>query len=241
MRKTLRFAVDLALPPQCAACSARVMEPGLICADCFKEMAFLPARVCGPCGLPLNRDRTRPGCSLCRDNMAPCFSAARAAVEYDGRAREMVLALKHADRADMATAMANLMVRNMPDDPSAYNLIVPVPIHRWRLLKRKFNQAGLIGQAVQTRLRAQGYEKLPLQHALVRAKSTRPQRGSPKARRDNVMAAFALDRVAKVEGAQILLIDDVMTTGHTANECARILLEGGAARVDVLTFARTLV
>lgn len=241
LKRATRFAIDLVLPPQCAACGTRVLEPGLICADCYQELAFLPPRVCGPCGLPLNKDRTRPGCSLCRDNMAPNFGASRAAVAYEGRAREMVLALKHADRADMAAAMAQLMVRNLPSDSARYDLIVPVPIHRWRLLSRKFNQAGLIGTALRQKLEQLGDAAPPISHALVRARPTKPQRGSPGERRKNVQAAFRLEARAEVRGKTILLLDDVMTTGHTANECARVLLEAGAAQVDVMTFARTLV
>lgn len=241
LKRATRFAVDLVLPPQCAACGTRVLEPGLVCADCYQELAFMPPRVCGPCGLPLNKDRTRPGCSLCRDGGAPYFSAGRAAVEYEGRAREMVLALKHADRADMAAAMAQLMMRNLPDDPAQYDMMVPVPIHRWRLLSRKFNQAGLIGTALIKKLEAQGEAAPPLVHALVRARSTKPQRGSPGERRKNVLAAFTVPTPQKVRGKTILLLDDVMTTGHTSNECARVLLEAGAKRVDVMTFARTLV
>lgn len=241
LKRSARFVVDLVLPPQCAACGTRVLEPGLVCADCFQALAFLPPRVCGPCGLPLNKDRTRPGCSLCRDGAVPYFSAARAAVTYEGRAREMVLALKHADRADMAAAMAQLMLRHLPGNAAQYDMIVPVPIHRWRLLSRKFNQAGLIGSALTKKLEAQGEAPPPITYVLERARSTKPQRGSPGERRKNVQAAFTIKAPARVKGKTVLLVDDVMTTGHTANECARALLEAGADRVDVMTFARTLV
>lgn len=230
-----RFALDLALPPGCPACGARVLEPGALCPECYQDMNFLPMRVCGPCGQPLNADRTRPGCDLCRGGGAPAFHNARAATVYEEAGRNMVLALKRTDRADIAMAMAALMQRHMVQDGAFYDALVPVPVHRWRLLKRTYNQAGLLAGFMARRL------SLPVSHALVRVRATRPQRGSPAARRRNVQAAFVLSNRANVKGQRLLLIDDVMTTGHTANECAVTLLDAGAERVDVLTFARALV
>jgi ComF family protein len=164
------------------------------------------------------------------------FDRARAACLYDETSRDPILKLKHGDRLDLAPMLAKWVSRAAWPLAEAADLVAPVPMHRWRLLRRKFNQAAEIARPL-ARLTGLGY----LPDALVRTRATPTQAGrSGGARRRNVAAAFAVPpgRVKQVAGKRILLIDDVLTTGATAEACARALKAAGAACVHVAVVAR---
>ena len=165
----------------------------------------------------------------------PVFSRGRAVALYDGIARELVHKLKYGDRLDLAPVMARMMAASARDLLAECDGVVPVPLHRWRLWRRRFNQAALLGRAV-----AEAGDKPFAAQALKRVKATRPQVGLTRAARaENLQGAFAVPPGARhlVAGRRILLVDDVSTTGSTGNAAARALLRAGAASVDLLTFA----
>lgn len=237
MRGLLNGAIDLLLPPRCAGCGVIVEAQGSFCAACWAGLPFITAPMCAHCGLPFETAADVGAlCGACL--AAPPRFEARAALAYNGPAREVVLRLKHADRPHLAVDMAGQLRRAagawLDDDV----LIVPVPLHRWRLWRRGYNQAAELAKAV---ARAAG--KPLLVDALVRSRATKSSQGlNPSERRRNLRGAFRVADAAQphVAGRCIILVDDVLTTGATADACARVLRRAGAASVRLLTLARVV-
>lgn len=229
-------AVDMVLPPRCLGCGVEVGESGTLCPDCWGKAAFIGPPLCACCGRPF--EFAAPGVAVCGGCVAspPVFDRARAVLSYDDGSRHMILAFKHGDRTDAAIGFAAWMRRAGADLLADADLIAPVPLHRWRLWARRYNQAALLALALG---RMTGVPAVP--DLLVRRRRTPIQGGLSRAgRQRNVAGAFALRpaRAGMVAGARVLLVDDVFTTGATVSECAKVLKRAGAARVDVLTLAR---
>ena len=233
-----RGMLDLLLPPNCATCDQPAAAPGQLCAECFRLTGFVTPPFCARCGVPFTTaalggpEQLCPACIL----LPPVFGEARAALRYDAQSRRMILPLKHADRTDLVAALAPQMVRVGGPLLARADLLVPVPLHRHRLFQRRYNQAALLARAI-SRL-----SHVPLQpDALVRIRATDSLGDkSAEARAAEVQRAFVVraSRVRRIHGLHVLLVDDVMTSGATANECAAALLRAGAAAVDVLVAAR---
>jgi ComF family protein len=225
----------LALPARCPGCGAVVRGDHRFCMACWGSLDFLGEPCCATCGVPFAIDRGAGAqCAACLKQQ-PRHSGVRAAVAYGPVARTLALRLKYGGRLAFATTAARLMARHVPADA---DLLVPVPLHRWRLWTRGFNQAALIGQALSA---TSGVAHEPL--LLRRTRRTPPLRGmNPRQRAAAVRAAFAIDpaRAAMLKGRHVVLIDDVYTSGATADACTRALLRGGAAKVTILCWARVV-
>ncbi|WP_430424383.1 ComF family protein [Phenylobacterium sp.] len=229
----LRTALDLLFPPQAIDGGPRPMAGGFS-ADAWGRIRFLDGPVCDGCGVPFEFD---PGdrCAACLARPR-AFDAARAACLYDETSRDPILKLKHADRLDLAPMLARWISRAARELIEEADAIAPVPLHRFRLLHRRYNQAAEIARPLAAMT---GTPYLP--DALVRRRDTATQAGkSGSGRKRNVAAAFEVpaSRRKQVDGLRILLIDDVLTTGATAEGCARALKAAGAARVDLAVVAR---
>jgi ComF family protein len=241
----LRYLINFLYPPRCAACEQRFAPDARqrVCAGCIGRIEPLPEPLCAVCGVPIASATGQQGwCGRCAET-PPHFGRARAIARYRAGADEdaqMLPALirrhKYGLDQSLAPALAECLGNPLPLDGIDYDLIMPVPLHRARLRWRGFNQAALLGNAVAQRLGR------PLDAgSLVRVRETDPQTGkSMRERRQNIRDAFAIRRPARIANRRVLLVDDVMTTGATVDECARTLLAAGARRVDVLTLARAL-
>lgn len=238
LQAVARAVLDTLLPPMCLSCDAPVGAPGQFCAACFAATRFITAPCCDGCGRPFGHaGQAGPG-GVCADCVAspPPWRRARAALVYDAQSRRVVLPLKYADRTELAAALAPLMARAGAALLAGAELLVPVPLHRARLVSRRYNQAALLGLAL---ARRSGVAALP--DALLRTRPTAPLEGlNREARARMVDDAFAArpSRLAALVGRRVVLIDDVLTSGATAAACTRALLAAGVASVDVLVAAR---
>ncbi len=234
----LRLALDAVLPPLCLSCRAIVSAPGSLCPACWQAITFLAPPLCAACGLPFELE-AGPGaiCAACAGGAAP-YRRARAVFRYDDSSKPLVLRFKHADRLEGAPAFARWMARAGAELVADADLVAPVPLHRWRLLARRYNQAALLAVALG---REAGLASVP--DLLLRRRPT-PSMGrmNRRERELNVKGAFTLapGRAAAIAGRTVLLVDDVFTTGATVGECARVLRKAGAAAVDVLTLGRVV-
>ena len=240
LQPAARAIVDYALPPRCPGCGVIVGKDRQFCLTCWSSLEFLDGPACSHCSIPL--PAALPGgpiaCGACLANPPP-FDGAPAAVAYGPVARTVALRLKYGRRTGHARLMARLMARQLAALGDATDmLIVPVPLHRWRLWSRGFNQAALV---VDELARVSGAPRD--HHLLLRVKSTASLRGKGRRERERIVAgAFALagDAKARVAGGHIVLVDDVHASGATLRAAAKVLRRSGAARVSVLTWARVV-
>ena len=235
VRAALQSVIAYALPPRCAGCGTPVEADGRFCAACWQGLRFIGPPWCDGCHLPFELEPA-PGerCDACRAR-PPRHAGVSAAVAYGDTARRLALALKYGGRMGVAATMAGLMRRHLPADAE---LVVPVPLHRWRLWQRGYNQAGLIGAAL---ARAGGVPFVA--DALARTRRTPPLKGmNGRERARAVRGAFAVapKGATAIGGRRVVLVDDVHTSGATVAGCTDALLAAGAARVDVLCWARVL-
>jgi ComF family protein len=238
LRRLPRLAIDLLLPPTCPGCGKAVADGTALCARCWSTVRFIEPPLCAIYGTPFTQDLGDGIVSAEALADPPPFRRARSAVVYGDVARRLVHQLKYHDRPHVAEAMASAMLRAGANLLLKRPLIVPVPLYRWRLWQRQFNQAALLAAGI---ARLAGVRHDPL--ALQRIRPTGSQVGlSLTQRKENVQGAFRVPETARarIAGLDIVLVDDVYTSGATAKAATRALLRGGAAAVDVLTFARVV-
>lgn len=233
-----RFVADTLFPGRCLACGIEIDAQGRLCGSCWRDVTFIDGPACARCGLPFDVDMG--DAALCAGCMArpPAYDTARAVCRYDVGSRRLILSFKHGDRLDAAGPLARWMVRSVAPVLPDLDVVAPVPLHRWRLWRRRYNQAAEMARAIgsETGLAYAG-------DLLERVRATPSQGGLTRAERDrNVRAAFRVKPVWRdgLRGCRVLLVDDVLTTGATVNACARMLRRAGAAAVHVVTVARVV-
>lgn len=236
VQSLLARAVAIVFPPTCLACEVLVRRQGGLCPSCWPRLDFIDEPLCAISGAPFAHAAHQGMIAPDVEAAPPVYSRARSAVLFNNVARLLAHRLKYSDRADLALPMAGWMVRAGADLLAECDIVVAVPLHRWRLVSRRYNQSAELARAV-----ARLGKKPHGANLLVRHKATRQQVGlSEKARQRNVQGAFSVrvERQADIAGRKVLLIDDVLTTGATVSAATRALKRAGAAQVSVLTFAR---
>jgi ComF family protein len=236
LRRWGRAVIDGILPPRCLACGTTVGEPDALCGACWAAMTFFAPPWCAICGLPFAFPMGEGAiCGVCAAR-PPSWDRARSVMRYDRHSRRLVLMMKHGDQTHLAGAFGRWMQRAGGEALAGADILVPVPLHWTRLLGRRFNQAALLAHAI----RAAGGPPVGADWLVRRRRTPSQGRMGPAARVRNVHGAFALRPGRSVAGKRVVLIDDVLTTGATAEECARVLRRAGAASVGVLVLARAL-
>jgi len=231
-RTAARWALDFALPPRCAGCGVIVAKVHSFCPDCWRQVEFLGNSGCVTCGLPLEATE-QASCGACLAR-PPRIARTRAAVAYGDLSRSLAIRLKYGRKVAIARTMARYMAPLVGEGDD--RLLVPVPLHRSRLWSRGFNQSALIARELSRRL---GISVDPM--VLKRTRRTPALKGmSPLQRRRVVAGAFSVRDRGRVTGRTIILIDDVLTTGNTTESCARALKRAGAARVELVSWARVV-
>ena len=241
-----RFALDLLLPPQCVTCDRPVEVQGQFCASCFEKTQFNTTPCCVRCGVSLEgagqgaataiQGAAGQACPACV-RAPPPWSEARAALRYDEQTKRIILPFKYGDRVETARALAPLMARAGAELLRQADWLVPVPLHRRRMIVRRYNQAAALARALS---RIAG--RSALLDALRRVRATTPLADLSPAKRAAVLdgaIAVRASRRTMLQDSRVLLIDDVLTSGATARACVGALREAGVARVDVLAAART--
>jgi len=239
----LTKVLDLLFPPRCPLCGEGLAGQDGLCPSCWSGLAIPGAPACALCQRPLAGDHEShsPDGLLCAEcaQTPPLHQGLAAATLYNAASRRLVMALKHGRRVALAPFMGRLMANRLRALDMAVGegwLVVPVPLHRWRLWSRGFNQSALLGQEI---ARQVGARALP--DALVRRRRTPMLGGMGAQERARVLdQAIACHprRAAALRGASVILADDVLTSGATTNACIAALREAGAARVVVACFAR---
>lgn len=238
LRLGARLGADILFPAVCAGCRSHVSQPGTLCPACWSQLRFIEKPYCPVLGIPFAHDFGDNFMSAEAIADPPPFRRLRSAVLHRGAAQRMAVALKFHDRTDLAPWMARWMQRAGRELLDDCDVVVPVPLHRWRFLHRRFNQSAELARAL-----AQLENKPFTPQALRRIRRTERQIGlGVKERRRNVDGAFRVPKEEEihVRGRRVLLVDDVYTTGSTVKAATRALLRGGAKSVDVLTFSRVL-
>lgn len=235
---TLQSLIKAVYPPQCVMCEAKTDVDFALCGACWAQTPFIEGLCCHGCGTPLPGQGDPGEVAVCDDCMeiARPWSRGRAAMIYKDKARHFVLSLKHGDRTDLARAAGPWLARAAGDMITPESIIVPVPLHRFRLLKRRYNQAALLGQQV---ARVTGATCLP--DALIRPKNTAPLEGHSRDQRFDALSNAIVvhpKRAQIIAGRKIIIIDDVMTTGATFAASTAALYSAGADDVCVLALAR---
>ena len=231
---------DTLFPPLCLSCS-EVLKCGpqeVFCPECRGQITFLTGSCCPVCGIIFpDSPAGNHLCGACLENK-PWFTTARAAVAFDGVILEAIHQFKYSHNITTGACLARLFAAfNFSGlDFGGFDALVPVPLHTKRLRERGFNQSLILARAL-----GKKYGVAVDFSLLKRRKFTLTQTGLDKKDREkNISGAFAAGSPEKIRGRNLILVDDVYTTGATVNECAKTLIKAGAEQVAVLTLARVL-
>ena len=241
IKEITQIALDTILPPRCVVTGEMVDRQGMIAPSAWTEMDFINAPMCDKCGVPFGfevdgvegEDGTH--CLQCLDYPPP-FDSARASLKYNDQSRDMILGFKHADQTHAARAFVPWLKNAGAEMLEEADVLIPVPLHRWRLLKRRYNQSAIIAHYLAKDM------NIPVLHeGLIRTRAT-PTQGhlNFEQRRKNVKRAFVVNEryLSDIKGKKVVLIDDVYTTGATVKECTKALKRAGVKEVHILTLAR---
>ena len=234
VRSGLRSVLDFVLPARCAGCGAIVDDVHSFCVACWTQVEFLGDSGCATCGMPLEATEAEE-CGACMAR-PPRIQRTRSAVAYDDLSRGIAIRLKYGRKVALARTMARYMAPLVDASAEQKPILVPVPLHRARLWQRGFNQSALVAKDMGRKLGLAAEPRL-----LRRVKRTPPLKGMSLSQRQRTVAgAFQVTNATELQGRTIVLVDDVLTTGSTADACAKALRRAGAARVELVSWARVI-
>lgn len=239
----LRPIIDLVYPPRCPLCGDALADQGGLCMECWGELEFPGEPSCKSCQRPLGtvaagRSAT---CFACEAD-PPIHSGVIAASLYNDASRQLILNFKHGGKISLAPILAQMIALRLPDTDGQPQLLVPVPLHRWRLWQRGFNQAAMLAKEITRNGHSKAHSELMVD-ALVRGKRTPSLGGLGREEREKALAgAIAVNPRHKpsITGRNVILVDDVFTSGATSSACTKVLIEAGAASVRIACFARVV-
>jgi ComF family protein len=234
-----RQGLDFLFPPLCISCGGRIGEPYALCSKCWRDVSFVEGAACARCGLPFEIDAGENAvCAACYA-VPTVFDRARSILHYDEASKRLILGFKHGDRLERAPALIGWLERAGRVLAQDADFIVPVPLHPSRLWRRRYNQSAILAQGIARRF---GKTYAPLLLERVRRTPSQGAMPSAKARHRNVAGAFQVAKPERYEirGKNVLLLDDVYTTGATLNACAAALRGAGAGQINALTLARVV-
>jgi ComF family protein len=218
------------------ACGSETCNERGLCQSCWKDTYFATGQVCDSCGVPVQESDVQT--SYCDQCLAspPAWDRGRCSVLYEGAGRKLALLLKHSDRLDLVPEMGKWMHQSCEPILEPDMIVAPVPLHRLRLMRRRFNQASVLAQGI-----ARMMGSRPLVELLCRVKPTDMQKGMDRSQRfENLSQAIIVNKSHRdqLKGRSVLLVDDVMTTGATLSVCAEVCKQAGAKKVNAIVFAR---
>ena len=236
LKSVLAEGLNLILPPRCPVTGDMVDAQGMISSDAWRDLVFIADPLCAHCGIPLAFETEgNARCVTCLET-PPVYHCARAALQYNDISRDLILGFKHGDKTHVIQSFLPWLKQAGREMLGQADYLIPVPLHPARLIMRRYNQAALISGVLS---KAVDVPHLPT--AMKRVRATPPQGYlTSDERAVNVQEAFdiPLKYQEMIKGKSIILVDDVLTTGATVNECAKLLYSHGAGQVDVLTLAR---
>lgn len=239
----LKKVINSILPPRCAISGEVVEHQGMLSPSIWGNLNFIADPMCAVCGVPFDfdmgeqKDSPRAVCAQCLKT-PPIYQSARAPLIYDDGSRDLILSYKHGDQTQHVVTFLPWLQRAGAGMLQQADYLIPIPLHRWRLFSRRFNQSALVVNVL-----AKAMNKTALLDTLVRVRATTPQGHlDSMARKRNVRKAFGVRGkfASLLKGRHVVLVDDVLTTGATVEECTKVLLKAGVKRVDVLTVARAV-
>lgn len=234
--------LDLIFPRTCIYCESVCGDYG-VCERCLSDIKFLKERsVCIKCGLPFglhNQSFNWSDVHHCKKCIVGVYSfeKARSVAFYDGILRDILHKFKYKGKLSLGHLISEILIENCPFTGETIDIIIPVPLYIVKLRSREYNQSVIMGRKLSKRLKVQFNP-----FVLIKTRDTLPQFEFKKEadKRKNVKGAFSIDKVDKIKGKSVLIIDDVFTSGSTVNECSRLLLKNGASSVKALTLMRAV-
>lgn len=235
----LKKFINLILPPRCLICGKIIETDNALCSECFNDITFITKPYCQCCGRPLSftnlsKDLYCPECLKKKDSV---LDLCRSAIQYDEYSKKLILDFKFADHLENRYLLTQWLIIAGKDIFKAKpDIVLPVPLHYSRLFKRKYNQSAILARELSKKT------SIPVRYDILKKyRYTKPQViCSGKQRQKNIKDAFAVTNPNFVKGKNIVLIDDVYTTGSTLKECAKMLKKAGAKNVSALTIARVI-
>ncbi|WP_338406253.1 MULTISPECIES: ComF family protein [unclassified Wolbachia] len=229
----LKKATNLIFPNVCVSCECIIDENLNLCSECNKKINFLTKHYCNVCGIVISDNIYT--CGKCIIN-PPSFKVLRSVFAYDQHSKNMIINFKFFDNLNYVKIYAKWIYQANQDTFQNAEVVIPIPLHKMRLFKRKYNQAALLAKEL-SKLSNLSYTPF----AIKRLRHTTPQAGlSLKQREKNLKKAFSISNKKIIENKIVILVDDVVTTGATVRSCSQEILNSGAKEVRVLSLARTV-